>query len=185
MKTLFAPLRGVRITNAAVTDDGKEFNLECDDGQMIRLVRPEANRVNNLVDAVLLVDKSSLHYKIELSANDARKFLERAEPYNYIPKNLSDIVNFILNAIGPMNYGLCNGRPNPNNGSFSHIRISVGNEGSRVIYVKSHRTTNSDPLKVIFSRLEAIGMKFHADENEGEVETLMGTEYFTWRFWWD
>ena len=136
-----------------------------------------------LVDAVLLIDGKTSNYRVELPHEEAREFLKQAGVYNNIPENITGIVGAILEAIGPMDYGLINGRPNPNNGSFRHIRISVGNESSRVIYVNSYRTTFSPSLKMIFSSLESIGQKFEADENE--CSNKFGTDFFEWRFWWD
>jgi hypothetical protein len=185
MKTLFTPLRGVRVIGAAVTDDGKEFKLECDDGQVIDLVRPEVNRAKSLVESVLLIDKSSTHYNVEMSHENVREFLKRAEHYNDIPANLSDIVDAARNAIGPYDGGLCNGHPNANNGSFCHVSFLVGNESSRVLYVRGHRSPRSPAIQDILRNLKAVGEKFNADENQLDGEVSPGFQSFTWRFWWD
>lgn len=137
-----------------------------------------------LVEAAFLIDKNSLDYRIHLSLDEAKEFLKRAEVYNYIPENIYEIVDAIKNAIGPMKYPDCNGKPNPNNGRFDHIKILVGNEGSRVIYVKGYRTILSPPIEQILSNLKAIGEKFNADENNSEIDSCYG-DHFEWRYWWD
>ena len=139
----------------------------------------------NVIEAVLLIDKSSAHYRVELGHDEAREFLRQAEVYNGIPENISELVDAVRSAIGPMNYGLCNGQTNPNNGKYSHIQIQVGNENSRVIYVSGHRSTNSPSTVEILAGLKTVGERFNADENDC-VESKSGPyEWFSWRYWWD
>ena len=138
----------------------------------------------NLVEAALLLDKSCTQYRVGLGHDETREFLKRAEAYNFIPKNISDIVDTVRDAVGPYK-GTCNGQPNPNNGTFCHVSFLVGNEGSRVFYVRGYRSPQSPAIQDILRNLKAIGAKFNADENQldGEVEPTF--QYFTWRFWWD
>jgi hypothetical protein len=139
----------------------------------------------NLIDAVLLIDKSSTHYNVEMNHENVREFLRCSEPYNNIPENLSEIVDAVRNAIGPYDGGLCGSYPNPNNGSFCHVSFLVGNEGSRVLYVRGHRSPRSPAIQDILRNLKAVGEKFNADENALDGEVHPSFQAFTWRFWWD
>ncbi len=139
----------------------------------------------NLVEAALLIDKNSLNYRIEMEHDEVREFLRYADVYNYIPKNISQIVDAVRKVIGPMKYPPVNGILNPNNGEFSHIKISVGNAGTRVIYVSGYRTPGSPPCKKILAGLKSIGEEFNADENDTGEVFGNASEHFSWRYWWD
>jgi len=133
------------------------------------------------VDLVLGLDPRSTDYHVALSADETREFLKRAEVYNNIPENLADIVDEI-DALTPRRYYNPN---NPNNGQQA-FSFKVGNEGSRVLYLKVSGGLSSvagldwDEYE---AKLTAIGRKFKADEIQVVEKSV--PHYLMVRFWWD
>lgn len=133
------------------------------------------------LDLVLGLDPRSTDYHVALSADETREFLKRAEIYNNIPENLSDIVDEI-DAITPRRYY---NQDNPNNGQQA-FNFKVGNEGSRVLYLKvsgglsSVTGLNWDEYE---KKVMAIGRKFDADEVQVVEKSV--PHYLIVRFWWD
>lgn len=135
-------------------------------------------------DAVSFLLENSLNFRVSVPLEDAKKILRSFKRYNEIPSNLPEIVEAVKLAIGPISFPDVGGRPNPNNGSFHHIRFSIGNEGSLVIYVEvSSFYFGQHPEKIqkVVRSLQAVGQKFRADENdvEGNETSILA------RFWWD
>jgi hypothetical protein len=79
--------------------------------------------------------------------------------YNNIPENIADIVNEICQR-------------------FHSPTILVGNEGSRVIYVKDY--SGNITTKDFVSFMETLAGKYNADEY-----TFRGDIPLTYRLWWD
>lgn len=140
---------------------------------------------SNLVDATLAILAASLNCRVELPLDDARRVLGKFPVYDDIPSRIYLIVDEIKRAIGPVDFG----GNNPNNGSYSNISFSIGNEYSLVIYVKSRLfyRKNDKPAAQV-AALKAIGNKFKADEVTVEVESnpiVAGHDVVIARFWWD
>lgn len=131
-------------------------------------------------DAVSFLLENSLNFRVSVPLEDAKKILRSFKRYNEIPSNLPEIVEAIKLATGPINFG----PQNLNNGGFHHIRFSIGNENSLVIYVEvSSFYFGQHPEKIqkVVRSLQAVGQKFRADENdvEGNEASILA------RFWWD
>lgn len=134
----------------------------------------------NTVGAVSFLLENNLNFRVSVSLEDAKEILRSFKRYNEIPSNLPEIVEAIKLAIGPINFG----PQNLNNGGFHHIRFSIGNENSLVIYVEvSSFYFGQHPEKIqkVVRSLQAVGQKFRADENdvEGNEASISA------RFWWD
>jgi hypothetical protein len=135
-----------------------------------------------LAHVALTLDKLSIHYTVEFSPAEALFFVSRADAYNDFSKQ--DLTRFIerVNEIIPrMNYGGIN----PNNGNPFH-KFDIGNEGSRVIYVKIVkgylREHTAQQWAAMISSLQSNGKRAHADEIH-VVENADG--FIKLRFCWD
>jgi len=108
------------------------------------------------------------------------------EKYNDIPSNLSGLVWDFKKMIGPMNFPTSGGYPNPNNGTFGNLEISIGNEGSLVIYLKSRmfarKMDNPAMHEAVF---KTIGQRYKADEINVETTNYSGNITVKARLWWD
>lgn len=131
--------------------------------------------------------KRNLRFRVQLSAKEAsdavRLYVRTGQfPYNEIPWDIAQIFGEIMKACGVVVYPDVNGRPNPNTGGTPHVNISIGNEGSFVIYVMIVKAYPANkPRAEIVAELQAVGAKFKADENTVKDEN--GS--FTLRLWWD
>jgi hypothetical protein len=99
------------------------------------------------------------HYRIELPREELRYLLSLQAGVNQAPENLPDIADRIL-------------------GLYPEAQLSVGNEGSRVLYVRSLMTGES--MVGFVSKLDKLANEFKADEHN-----TVGTFPAVYRFWWD
>lgn len=139
--------------------------------------------------------KRSGHHRLELDWDIARAFIERIAAYNdFDAKNVLHALDLVDQIIPRMHYdALVDGQVNPNNGRRA-FRISVGREGSPVIYIDLYELHRFDSPKYpmtpemvekIKTIMTSVGV---ADESDCTVEDLtahnMGKSY-EFRFWWD
>jgi hypothetical protein len=99
-----------------------------------------------------------LEYLITLSVEEA-KFVLSQSIYNRIPDNIACIVDRIHK-------------------QFPEATFTVGNEGSRVLYVKLY--SGATELKPYVDFMESMAEKYHADEHD--MQSSISLKY---RFWWD
>lgn len=140
----------------------------------------------SLVDIVLALDKKSINYQVSFDPARALEFVGHADAYNGFTKDdLYKFINRINDLIPPMNFPLVNGFPNPNNGRTHHT-FSIGNEGSRVIYleiVKAYMKQFSSAEWIsLWSAIQTAAKRANADEIN-LIENNDNT--FKARFWWD
>lgn len=141
----------------------------------------------NTVEAVSYLLETNLNFRVEVGLNEAKQILAKLEKYNGMPDDLEKIVERIKSMIGPVKFL---DKFNPNNGLWSNIKISIGNESSLVIYVDVNcfYRVGSDPKK-IKADLESIGRAFSADENSVEIEAASPFDKrmvsVCARYWWD
>lgn len=137
------------------------------------------------IAAMLKIDRFSTDYRIQLDPTEAREFVSRADSYNnFSASDLNSLIDSINAHLPPMDFGICNGQPNPNNGRSHHF-FQIGNEGSRVIYlhvIHAYMPKGYD-YQSLAATLESMGESARADEAE-QVDTD-NAHRFTFRFWWD
>lgn len=133
------------------------------------------------VDLVLTLDKMCHDYRVELSPLEAEEWATRAEYYNAMNRwTMLRLVQAVNERIPCRNYG----KDNPNNGLPLHSFL-VGNEGSRVIYVRVHLLPlaylHAD-VSMLKTDLVTLGLQAKADESAVVEENGV---WFTVRYWWD
>jgi hypothetical protein len=137
-----------------------------------------------LLNLVLELDKCSIHHRVELNPETTVEYAKQCQTYNgHNNQHLQGLVEKINKLIPPMNFPSCNGLANPNNGR-THHNFEVGNEGSRVIYlriVKAYLPKNFN-YDLLASNLCAAAQCAHADETH-LIEN--NSHAFEYRFWWD
>ena len=126
-----------------------------------------------------------LHWRADVLPDEAEDYFRHfhtnttRDIYVY---SVEEAVRQINAMIPPMDFGLLNGEPNPNNG-HPHHWYSVGRENSEVLYlhiVKSYLPRSYD-YATLAVKLGELGRAMGADENDAtETETR-----FEFRFWWD
>lgn len=150
-------------------------------------MKPNPNPVTPDVLAVVALLMRNGKFRVQLTPAEATLALELYKksgtfPYNGMPANMPEIIHAITTACGTVNFPELNGKPNPNTGGMHHVSISLGNEGSFVLYVQiviAYPLTK--PHAEILCDLQSVGERFSADENT--VDTRPGS--FTVRLWWD
>lgn len=131
---------------------------------------------------VMGMDMEFMHYRVLLCPEDALEFL-RGTNYNLATgERLAELITKIGQMVPPMQYGLVNGEPNPNNGR-THHEFYVGREYSRVLYLEIVKTYmpkywNWETFDYDLKQLANLAManEFSANHNEYSV---------SYRFWWD
>ena len=137
-------------------------------------------------EALSVIDENCLHYLIEFPAIDAPSAAEALSKTANDGLNLPGMISQINAAMPKARYGTVDGQPNPNDGQQFHV-ISIGNEHSRVVYVKlwslgGYGQVTREEWEHTKREMERIGRTFGCDESyEMSVEPLA----FIWRFWWD
>jgi hypothetical protein len=118
---------------------------------------PNPNPVTNMRKSFLRTLDAELDYLITLPPAEIRYVLG-LEISNFIPPNIAQIVRDILR-------------------KFPEATFTVGNEGSRVLYVKLY---DGSDLKTYVTFMERMAAKYHADEHN--MKSSISLKY---RFWWD
>ena len=137
---------------------------------------------DEMFDAVF---EKSPHFRIEMSYEDAQHFIRRIDEYNEL--RWEDVLS-ALDRVDRLIPRTFYGKGNPNNGQRSY-EISVGREGSPVVYLERHEwrdmdRLSDDRLRRICQEMELTGA---ADEANFEVQptTFGDSRKVTFRFWWD
>lgn len=137
-------------------------------------------------DVFNAVFPNSLDFRIQLPYSDAIEFIRLIGDYNnFEPGTVIDSLERVDRLIPRRSYG----PGNPNNGQRDY-HISIGREGSPVIYIERHEfsfTSNwlDEPtMKTICREMELCGL---ADESDYTVQELTGFSgrRIEFRFWWD
>ena len=142
--------------------------------------------ITRKVAAALMLDRVSIRYLVEFNPDEAIEFLQHAEGYNeYTPDILVNLVKKINELIPPMKFP---DPDNPNNGKLHH-KFIIGNEGTRVIYLKISKFYLDEQFqgkkfdyKELEDRLAMLAKDAKASEYSTEVNN--GAE-FRYRIWWD
>ena len=130
------------------------------------------------VEIVNFLLEHNEHFSVELSIEDAAAVLAKMDKYNDIPRNINNLPSVIAKQIG----GIAFKGENPNNGTFGNIKISIGNEYSLCMHVRSVTAYRpGDTPEKQKAILEALGRKYKANE----VTVTMQPGSVLARFWWD
>jgi hypothetical protein len=135
------------------------------------------------IAAVTHLLNANLHFRVQVTLEQATNILTKFQPYNGIPNTIEKLPQEIAAAIGPIDFG----RENPNNGLFDNVEISIGNEFSLVLYVKSNtfyrKGDTAERQKLV---LEGIARNYRADEVHVTIEPAYGGAHLVKaRLWWD
>jgi hypothetical protein len=128
----------------------------------------------------------SLNFRIELPYDTAIAFIRRIGTYNnFEAGRVIDALERTDQLIPRINHG----PGNPNNGNRDY-KISIGREGSPVIYLERFEYATKAPLaeKAMKDICEEMKIWAEADEADYEVDefTFRGpSRKITFRFWWD
>lgn len=137
----------------------------------------------SLVDLCLELNEKSLNWTVELSPDQTIEFLKKSKEYIGM-NNLAGMVEKINKIIPTKLYP----GDNPNNNQ-PHHNFSVGNECSRVVYLKIVKAYLKGGLVKwgegeflnLQSKIKGLAKKAGADEISCEdTESSL-----TFRFWWD
>jgi hypothetical protein len=134
-----------------------------------------------IFDAVF---EHALHFRIEMSYEDARQFIRRIDQYNdFQAETVLDTLDRIDRLIPRKFYG----EGNPNNGERSYT-VSVGREGSPVLYLERYEWADDQPLSDDLLSFVCREMEIHGLADEADYEatpTIGNNRKITFRFWWD
>jgi hypothetical protein len=137
------------------------------------------------VKAMLMLDECSDNYTVELNPDEALEFVRHAKAYNdFTSEMLVNLISGVNQLVPKMRFE----GDNPNNGKSHHTFI-IGNEGSRVIYLKVRKFYLLKRFqgvrfdyKGFEASLKALGEQAHADE----MSTIVDDKHvFMFRWWWD
>lgn len=140
--------------------------------------------------ALMSVFEGTLHMRIEVSFAEALGFFSLLRSYNQLEgAKVHELLYAIDNTIPRTKYPDAGGLPNPNNGKRAYA-ISVGREGSPVLYIKRYIHVKDGPLSAERVRLiKQAARKALADEIDYELEDVRipgyGVRIEQFRFWWD
>jgi hypothetical protein len=129
------------------------------------------------------VFERSLQFRIEMSYDRAVDFIREIDQYNcFQASTVLDALENVDRMI-PRNWY---DEGNPNNGLRSYT-ISVGREGSPVIYLDRWEFSSTPPLSEAAMRTICLEMETiaHADEADYQVQTHCWGRKIEFRFWWD
>jgi len=145
------------------------------------MIKDQITIGNQVFDAVF---ERTLDFQIELEFAAACQFIQRIYEYNeFQAHRVLEALWKVDKIIPRMQYG----EGNPNNGARDY-KISVGREGSPVIYIKRFEVSTQTPMteeqaKEVCSVMEKEGL---ADEATYTIDDK--GPYGRWiefRFWWD
>jgi hypothetical protein len=131
------------------------------------------------------VFEHSLYFRIKMDFDAACRFIHRIDQYNdFDAHSVLDALHAIDRLIPRRYYG----RGNPNNGDRKYD-ISIGREGSPVLYLEWYEWGDDEPLsehtlKLICAEMQLTG---RADEADYSVDpsAISNSHKVTFRFWWD
>ena len=145
------------------------------------LTESPAIKADTIYDAIF---ERCLDFRIELDYDAARRFLRRIDRYNdFDGRQVLDALDEIDRLIPRQHYG----PGNPNNGQRKY-RVSVGREGSPVLYLDWYEWRDDDRLSedTAHQICDAMLLIGHADEAGFLPETSAScSRKVTFRFWWD
>lgn len=138
-----------------------------------------------IVDCALALDEAhSTNHRVELRQEQFEEFARRCSIYNRMERDTFLAFAEAIRAHAPtMQYGTLNGAPNPNNGHPFHT-IDVGNEGSRVVYVRMLRVYlkgRDDEALAAMSAFKLAAGLASADE----IHDVSDEHEYVLRVWWD
>ena len=127
---------------------------------------------NNKLNAILELDKVCTDYTVKLTQQEAIDFISVSTMYNRICRDLMiELVTELNKYVQELQ---C---------KWIDAFYTIGNEGSRVIYLHITKPFNNRrKLSIIADDLQELGK--HANADECDVYTNNGFEY-VYRFWWD
>ena len=134
-----------------------------------------------LIEGALIVDRASTKYQIEFDPKSAVKFLSLAEAYNNFSRE--DLVRLLFRLDMKLPKQFYN-EGNPNNGKPIYSLL-IGNEGSRVIYVRASKFCGIGKeldWQDVADRLTVFAKE--ANANEYWIEENNNIE-FLYRIWFD
>lgn len=130
-----------------------------------------------LPETVLYLLEHCLQFRVELTLDEAQTVLRQFKRYNEILDTLPRLIDDLRRDIGPIAFP----GQNVNNGRFDNIKVSIGNEGSLVVYVCIITAYRKDNPARQVGVLKTIGETYNADE----IDVSEGTGSVKARFWWD
>jgi hypothetical protein len=154
---------------------------------MTTVSAPAATQQNSIADQMFdAVFDHCLDFRIEMEYDAARRFIQRIDRYNdFDARQVLDALDAVDRLIPRDFYG----EGNPNNGQRKY-RISVGREGSPVLYLEWYESPYSsgprisdETLKDICKEIEVFA---YADEADYDLtEWGFNSRKVSLRFWWD
>ena len=146
-------------------------------------ITPPAPSATSAADRVFdAVFRESLQFRIEMPYDAAVRFIERVHRYNEF--DASTVIEALENIdrLIPRSFY---GDGNPNNGQRTYD-LSVGREGSPVIYLQRFEFQTTPPLpesiaNAICNEMKLIG---RADEADVDVHDFGWGRRIRFRFWW-
>lgn len=139
---------------------------------------------DELIKAAVAVDNLSIQHRIEFRPAEALQFAGKCDQHGHTTDQLVGLIGKINQTVPPMDFGSCNGKPNPNNGHPFHT-FQIGKECSRVVYLEVVtaylKGYTPQQIQALIGKLETIGKRAGCDEVSHEVEELA----FTIRYWFD
>jgi hypothetical protein len=132
------------------------------------------------VNAALTLDRSCLHWEVQLTLEEMRAFADKCSYYNDLTYGGFHQLVDAIDALIPRIQFLGN---NPNNGKPCHHYI-IGNQHSRVLYVEIRKPLTPRKLDYgdIESRLWALAREAGAEECKAVVDDA---HTFLYRMFWD
>ena len=135
------------------------------------------------LEAILTLDALSLNFRVELTPEQFVQLAPLLPKYNEMDEwTFGDLARFIDERAPRMRFG----EGNPNNGRH-FVEVLVGNESSRVVYVRMRGAYMGAPrqaeLDDFIGVLELRARQAGAQEFTVERENDVGTT--TARIWWD
>lgn len=134
-----------------------------------------------IVDCALALDEAhSTNHRVELRQEQFEEFARRCSIYNRMDRSTFLAFAEAIRAHAPtMRFG----PGNPNNGAPFHT-IDVGNEGSRVVYVRMIRTYLNGRDAEALAAMTAFKLAAH-EANADEIHDLTDEGEYALRVWWD
>jgi hypothetical protein len=148
------------------------------------ITSPAAHKTHQVDDLFDSVFEKSSQFRIELDYDAAIRFIQQIDRYNdFNAPEVIDALERIDRVIPRRWYGI----GSPHNGERGYT-ISVGREGSPVVYIDRFELPSTRPLadhnmKTICREMELIGRSDEADFSIDDFRS--GSRRIKFRFWWD